>query len=95
MNFSPEAQRVVLEAQIKPIELETMVKDSTPFTHEWANRRWMHWMFRLNRSTNTVERLALIPDTPKKRHGMWEECEGCFGVGCSCCGWLGEVWWSF
>lgn len=95
MNYSLGVRRVVQEAHIKPIELEAMVRDSTPFTHEWANRRWMHWMFKLDRSTNTVERLALIPDIPKKVAGMWEECEGCDGTGCSCCGWLGEVWRSF
>lgn len=96
MNLSPDVQRIVAEEQINPVELETMVRDSTPYTHEWANRRWLHWMFKYNRSTETIERMAHIPSIRHtKQGGLWEECEECDGVGCRSCGWVGEVWRSF
>ena len=82
--------RVVAEAKIQQSELEKMLTESTPFTHEWANRRWFHWMMKFNRHTDTLERMAIIPTTT--RTGMWEDCESCDGDGCVRCGWLGEVW---
>lgn len=93
-KLSNTAARVAKEAKILPEELATMVKHSAPYTHEWANRRWHHWIMLVDKQKGELIRLALMP-LPTQGSGVWEEHDDCDGEGCAGCGWTGEVWRQF
>ena len=92
MKLLAQPQRVVVGEGISTTELEHMVVHSAPLTHEWANRRWMHWIFKINMATRVVERMAYRQvQGAQGGEVMYEECEDCEGDGCKACGWHGEI----
>lgn len=76
------------------VELEEMVTRSAPFTHEWANRRWKNWIFKVDLKFQTLSRMDEYTHiTPryaptqevKVSNFMESDCPECFGEGCDHC----------
>ena len=92
MKLLNQPIRVAQAEKISAEELEHMIKHSAPLTHDWANRRWMHWIFDVDMEGSVLKRMAY-----KEAQGssgsnfMYEDCEHCDGAGCKQCGWHGEV----
>ena len=92
MRVLSQPRQVLIGEDISEAELEHMVVHSAPLTHGWANRRWMHWIFKIDMGTRTVERMAYRQVQGAQGDGvMCEECGYCEGEGCKACGWHGEI----
>lgn len=93
MTVHPQPLRVINGEGIGLEELQEMLVRSAPLTHEWANRRWKNWIFKVNLPSMEVHRMASFSTYEEGggRDFMFEECEDCEGEGCSECGWHGQV----
>ena len=85
--------RVLAKEGLHVARVMSMIQASTPMTHEWANRKYHGWMFRVNMDTLDLERIAYYPMEGYRGTGDFfcEECDFCKGEGCQHCGWHGGV----
>jgi hypothetical protein len=96
--MSVNIKQVQSEEGISDEELNEMVRAAAPVTHENGNRRFHHWLFKVEGDILiSMCRWDMVHrDLSHQRKGsdeflVTEECALCDGDGCKQCGWVGFI----
>jgi hypothetical protein len=91
MTFSEQVLRVLRFERISEEELMLMLESAAITRLRGFNRRYYHWLFRVNGDMLVrMEHLEMVT-VGKGTTKMLEEHDACSGNGCRGCGWVGSI----
>ncbi len=94
MELSEQVLRVLRFEKISEEELAKMLGRACITSLRGFNRRYYHWIFKVQGDTLVEIQRADLLEVGKVGKGktrMMEEHDACAGRGCRACGWVGQI----
>jgi hypothetical protein len=91
MRLSEKVQRVLKGEGISLEELALMLRLAAITSREGCNRRYHHWLFRVNGDEVSDMRTEWTLKVGRGKDRVTEEHDECQGQGCKACGWSGQA----
>jgi hypothetical protein len=91
MTFSEQVLRVLRFERISEEELAKMLEKAAITRIRGFNRRYFHWLFKIQGDTLVEMQRVDIVEVGKGKTRMLEDHESCAGKGCRGCGWVGQI----
>lgn len=90
MLLNEKILRILRTEKITPEELQYMLDHAAITSIRNCNRRYHHWVFRVEKNVLEDMQLFDIVELGEGEQAMMEMHESCEGKGCPGCRWIGE-----